>query len=245
MSDQEHHPLDPEQQALADRIWVAIEELREAVVEIAYHDEPTTPDVRDQIVTAVEDLIRVATEERWRRRTSKARAGRFVVSISDVVSRAMRQLRDAAGLTQQQVADLMGRAGFVNWKRITVAECESGKRAVSTEEMIAVAALFDVPVCYLLTALAADEVLEVNERLTLTAAQAQELIADERVEDGWLGIRLSPTISGPIVLDEDEADPWRPSVWESPWVHESENEAMVLRVEAGLFGARRERFFQG
>jgi transcriptional regulator with XRE-family HTH domain len=236
---------DPEQQAFAERIWGAIDELRDAVIEIAYHDEPTTPDLRDQIGTAVEDLVRIATEERWRRRTSKALAGRFLVSVGDVISRAMRQLRDAAGLTQQQVADLMGRAGFVNWKRITVAECESGKRAVSTEELIAVAALFDVPVCYLLTALAADEVLEVNERLTLTAAQAQELIADERVEDGWLGIRLSPTISGPIVLGDDEADPWRPSVWESPWVHESENEVMVLRVEAGLFGERRERFFEG
>jgi hypothetical protein len=30
-----------------------------------------------------------------------------------------------------------------------------------------------------------------------------------------------------------------------PWVHESENKAMVLRVQDGLFGARRERFLEG
>jgi transcriptional regulator with XRE-family HTH domain len=55
----------------------------------------------------------------------------------------MKALRLAAGLSQEKLSDLMSEIGL-GWRRQTVALIESGSRAVTLDEVVALAALFEV-----------------------------------------------------------------------------------------------------
>lgn len=80
------------------------------------------------------------------REASDAWAAPIWASIPEVVGGNLSVLRSDAGLTQQSLADDMSALGF-EWNRFTVAETERAvKRRASFEELVAIAALFAVPV---------------------------------------------------------------------------------------------------
>ena len=60
-----------------------------------------------------------------------------------VIAARVREARGAAGLTQGQVAKLLG------LHRPSVSEIEAGNRSVSAEELVRLAELFDVDVAWL------------------------------------------------------------------------------------------------
>jgi len=59
-----------------------------------------------------------------------------VRGFSAAVGRRVRALRDAHGVTADQVADAARRYGFAQWQRSTVALVESGRRGLSAEELV-------------------------------------------------------------------------------------------------------------
>jgi transcriptional regulator with XRE-family HTH domain len=71
------------------------------------------------------------------------------LKVSELVGDNIRVLRRAAGLTQAELAEAMEAMGF-RWVRQTVAETESGRRDAKVEELVALAAYFEMPVRALL-----------------------------------------------------------------------------------------------
>jgi len=63
-----------------------------------------------------------------------------------VIGANIRALRVAAGLTQAELGQAMVEMGFPWQSRQTVAEVEAGRRHVAPEELVALAAYFDVPI---------------------------------------------------------------------------------------------------
>jgi transcriptional regulator with XRE-family HTH domain len=72
-------------------------------------------------------------------------------TADQIVGGNMRALRLAAGLTQGELGAAMVDLGFPWRSRQTVAEIEAGRRAVTLEELVAIAAYFDMPVNTMLT----------------------------------------------------------------------------------------------
>jgi len=73
------------------------------------------------------------------------------LSAAEVVGMNLRALREAAGLTQAELGQAMVKLGFPWQSRQTVAEVEAGRRHAALEELVALAAYFDMPVNTLLT----------------------------------------------------------------------------------------------
>lgn len=71
------------------------------------------------------------------------------VSVMEIVATNVRQFRAGAGWTQAKLASAMQGAGF-DWKRITVAEVEGATRRLQLDELVALAAVFTVPMVELL-----------------------------------------------------------------------------------------------
>lgn len=69
--------------------------------------------------------------------------------VSELVGDNIRVLRRAAGLTQAELAEAMAEIGF-RWVRQTVAETEAGRRDAKVEELVAIAAYFDMPLSAIL-----------------------------------------------------------------------------------------------
>jgi transcriptional regulator with XRE-family HTH domain len=70
-------------------------------------------------------------------------------SVSEIVGETVSSLRQAAGLTQAELADAMREMGFA-WQRQTVARIESGLRTLNVDELVALAAYFEMPIAALL-----------------------------------------------------------------------------------------------
>lgn len=70
-------------------------------------------------------------------------------AVSDVVGQTVSALRQAAGLTQAELAAAMREMGFP-WQRQTVARIERGLRTLNVDELVALAAYFEMPVPALL-----------------------------------------------------------------------------------------------
>jgi len=106
------------------------------------------------------------------------------LDMGGVVAWNVRALRLQAGWTQVQVAEAMAHAGF-DWKRITVAEVEAGSRRVQLDEMLALAALYGVPVVSLLLP-DEDVAVVMRDGRYLAADVVQELVvgAGGHVGDG-------------------------------------------------------------
>jgi transcriptional regulator with XRE-family HTH domain len=66
-------------------------------------------------------------------------------TVSEVVGQTISALRQAAGLTQAELAAAMREIGFP-WQRQTVARVERGVRALNVDELVALAAYFEMPV---------------------------------------------------------------------------------------------------
>lgn len=120
------------------------------------------------------------------------------VELGMVVAANVRALRREAGWTQASVAGAMADVGFA-WRRITVAEVESGGRRLQLEEMFGLAGLYGVPVTTLL--LPGPEPVAWFDR-TLPAAQVVELVLGRAGMGGgggpdWLpGLLVSGRQSG-------------------------------------------------
>jgi transcriptional regulator with XRE-family HTH domain len=68
-----------------------------------------------------------------------------VWEVAEVIGRNVRDLRRATGLSQSDLARAMGELGF-GWVRQTAGEVEAGRRRLEYEELVALAAYFDMPV---------------------------------------------------------------------------------------------------
>lgn len=66
-------------------------------------------------------------------------------TVSEVVGQTVSALRQATGLTQAELASAMRDMGFA-WQRQTVARIERGVRTLNVDELVAVAAYFEMPV---------------------------------------------------------------------------------------------------
>lgn len=76
--------------------------------------------------------------------------------LSALVGGRVRKLREERGWTQDQLAGHLRMIGL-NWPRSTVAKLERGERAVSLEELLLVAMIFDLPIADLVPG-TADEI---------------------------------------------------------------------------------------
>ena len=66
------------------------------------------------------------------------------MKVSELIGDNIRSLRLVAGLTQAELAAAMKTLGF-RWIRQTVAETEAGRRDATIEELVAIAAYFEMP----------------------------------------------------------------------------------------------------
>src|SRR4051794_24826099 len=85
-----------------------------------------------------------------------------------VIAARIREARQAAGLTQRQVAKLLG------LHRPSVSEMEAGNRSVAADELAQMAKLFDVSVSWL-AGEGADKVDVADNKLQLAARELQKL----------------------------------------------------------------------
>lgn len=74
------------------------------------------------------------------------------MKVGELIGDNIRSLRRAAGLTQGDLAGAMQAIGFETWQRQTVAETEAGRRDISVEELVAIAAYFEMPLYGLVVA---------------------------------------------------------------------------------------------
>lgn len=72
-------------------------------------------------------------------------------AVPEVVGANVAALRQAAGLTQGELAGAMAALGF-SWVRQTVTEAESGRRPITVEELVGLCTYFEMPVQALLLA---------------------------------------------------------------------------------------------
>ncbi len=89
-------------------------------------------------------------------------------SIKEVVSLRLKMARETAGLSQNQVAKMLG------LKRPAISEIEAGRRKVSADEIAKLAEYYDVDVSWLLNTKIA-EFNEVQEKVELAARELNKL----------------------------------------------------------------------
>jgi transcriptional regulator with XRE-family HTH domain len=78
-------------------------------------------------------------------------SGGEALKVSELVGHNVRALRQAAGLTQDELAAAMQHLGL-RWVRQTVAETEAGRREPTIAELVAIAGYFEMPLHALLLA---------------------------------------------------------------------------------------------
>lgn len=131
-----------------------------------------------------------------------------------ITARALKKLRSECGWTARELAEAMDALGFVTWKRITVAECEIGKRRLSFEELLGLSILFGLTVEDMITSLEEGEVLVMNERRSLTLDETMTLIRGHgplgSEGSGILGRFEFQEHGRQIAGIESAEDDWRP-----------------------------------
>lgn len=157
-----------------DPISDGLAHVRDLLGDAIDHPHDAT-DYRLRVGIAVSALLDEVEEQRAAQRQAEQAKETRPITAQRVMARSMKQLRNECQWTQETLAAHMRRIGFVTWRRITVAESESGKRGLAPEELYGLAALFDCPVWSMATALEPGEVLVLNERRTMTPRQVQEL----------------------------------------------------------------------
>jgi transcriptional regulator with XRE-family HTH domain len=98
-------------------------------------------------------------------------------SYMRLVQRRVRELREEAKISQKELALAMTTFGF-NWNEATCTQVERGRRAVSLEELVALAAIWGRPVTTFLSA-ASDETLALPGGRFLTPDVLRELLVGE------------------------------------------------------------------
>jgi transcriptional regulator with XRE-family HTH domain len=76
--------------------------------------------------------------------------GGETMTVAELIGGNIYTLRRAIGLTQAELAEAMQAIGFDTWLRQTVAETEAGRRDITIEELVAIAAFFEMPLRALL-----------------------------------------------------------------------------------------------
>jgi len=143
-------PLPPE---VAERLDTAVVAMTAALSRLAEGENINLDDmslVIADVVTVADQVGRDKRDKRIRRPPEAARK----VDFSTIIAEGIREQRLKSKMTQAELAVSMARAGF-GWKRITVAEIEAAAsekpqrrkaaRRVSLEELLALAAIFRVP----------------------------------------------------------------------------------------------------
>lgn len=133
--------------------------------------------------------------------------------MSEAVGRTVKRLRNAADMKQEALGQAMVRLGF-DWNRQTVVEVERARRRLTHEELVAMAALFSVPVAELLL-VDIGEAVQLNDHTIVDAEELAVLCAPNDIDrPGW--IPPSPRIDlddvGRRVCDTDAESDWRPIV---------------------------------
>jgi transcriptional regulator with XRE-family HTH domain len=73
------------------------------------------------------------------------------VRVEEVVGRRVRDIRDAKGMTQEQLGQAIGELLGKPWPRQTVSAAEAGRRAFTAVELVAIARALGVYVGHLFT----------------------------------------------------------------------------------------------
>jgi transcriptional regulator with XRE-family HTH domain len=191
-----------------------------SLLESAASSDDDADDWHSEAATVFATVVRDIEDRRLEARRAQLAGDATPVEFVNVAARTAKQLREEAGWTQQDLADAMVRLGFITWKRITVAESESGKRRLSTEELCGLSILFAVPVAGLLTALRRGEVMAINEQRYLNMDQLRELVHGYGfIDEEQYGIRgyVGRTVGNILGLESPEDD-WTPGadVWGPP-----------------------------
>lgn len=121
------------------------------------------------------------------------------------LARNLRHMRkDVARWTQQELADAMNEMGQ-DWKQVTVADAERASRPIYVDELVALAALFGVPVARLL--LPQEQELDVGDPVAVVGLDTlRELIVGEggALGEGGPDWQAARSIAG---ADEDDYRP--------------------------------------
>jgi transcriptional regulator with XRE-family HTH domain len=128
-------------------------------------------------------------------------------TVSEVVGQTVSALRQATGLTQAELASAMRDMGFA-WQRQTVARIERGVRTLNVDELVAVAAYFEMPVQ---AVLARPEVLGASSAF-----------------DEWRPIRI-----GERLVDVRD---WLNAVWQSGRSHDDRPDTATRRAIDAVVG---------
>jgi len=182
-------------------------ELQEYIEDVRELDDP------DALVCALLDLSRAAkeaVEEAQHQREREFAARQDAVRINDLIRLTFKQQREYMERTQESFAADMRRIGFVTWKRITVAEVESGKRRLSWEELVGVASLLGRSVPFFFEPGPYPRMVEINERRVVhqsTLVKALFPRGDVHVYDDKEMADAHRFIAG---LHEGDVD-WRPA----------------------------------
>lgn len=142
---------------------------------------------------ALDEVVGVAYHVSKTKRADRPRIAR-IADFTSVIAERIREHRLKEGMTQASLAVALTRAGF-DWKRITVAEVEaaasvnpdrrSGARRVTLEELLALAAIFRVPMVELMLPSPGREYLAWQQDRSLEASDVSELMLGR---DGRIGV---------------------------------------------------------
>lgn len=102
--------------------------------------------------------------------------------LKDLIRWRVKAWREESGRTQSELAGDMERLGFVTWKRITVAEVESGKRRLSFEELLGLTMLFGQTVDRMVAW--TDGMVVLNERQSIDRFTLHALLGHDVVDAG-------------------------------------------------------------
>lgn len=187
-----------------------VDELAGQLMRWARSGRHVNEDPFDDAVTLVNEIDMAIDDARMKWRASQA-VPTAPTTIGRLIARELRDLRDRSGRSQSQLATDMERLGFIGWKRITVAETESGKRRLTWEELLGFCSLFGVPLTTLLGSVdvPVGEAVVLNERRTLTTDQFLAAVfgTADRVQPSAF-VRELAEIAG---IDEPgDALDWRP-----------------------------------
>lgn len=138
---------------LPEKSLEKIEDLLAALAEVtslASSDEvAAVRDALDRQAKQVQDQM-VRTLDAEREAEPDGAEVEVPVTLDQILSRHLRHLRTEAGWTQERLASSMAYVGL-KWKRVTVADSESGRRPLTLEEIAALAILFGEPMVNFLT----------------------------------------------------------------------------------------------
>lgn len=159
-----------------------------------------------ELVRALDDSVTRARLAFQRQRTTEH------ITMAELLTRNLKELRAAAGWTQAELAVSMVRLGHSDWKRMTVAHIESGKRRPSWEELLSYCLLFGIPLVDLITP-EPGERLVVSEQIQLDPFNAKFLVGGlhEEMSRYGLGVNtITPVAADVLDLEPYTDDDWRP-----------------------------------